>query len=102
DEAIAARRYAGVSPDIGNGGATSGCWPLIERGRAPGLRSCPHYRGAGIGPAPSAHRLAAVGGDGLLEVDANPNPLRSALCPSLHSVDDGLHLLGAPRGAVPE
>jgi hypothetical protein len=34
--------------------------------------------GGGIGLIASGHLLAAVGGDGLLEVDVNPNPLRDA------------------------
>lgn len=38
----------------------------------------PHFLGGGIGLAASTEILAAVGGTGLLEVDINPNPLRSA------------------------
>jgi L-alanine-DL-glutamate epimerase-like enolase superfamily enzyme len=98
DAAIAARRYAVVQPDVAKWGGISGCWPVIERVRAAGLRYCPHYLGAGIGLAASAHLLAAVGGDGLLEVDANPNPLRSALCPHLEAVDDGFAWLGDAPG----
>jgi L-alanine-DL-glutamate epimerase-like enolase superfamily enzyme len=98
DAAIAARRYAVVQPDVAKWGGISGCWPVIERVRAAGLRYCPHYLGAGIGLAASAHLLAAAGGDGLLEVDANPNPLRSALCPHLEAVDDGFAWLGDAPG----
>ena len=98
DAAIAARRYAIVQPDIAKWGGISGCWPVIEKVRAAGLRYCPHYLGAGIGLAASAHLLAAVGGDGLLEVDANPNPLRSALCPGLETVGDGFASLGTAPG----
>jgi L-alanine-DL-glutamate epimerase-like enolase superfamily enzyme len=97
DEAVAARRYAVVQPDIAKWGGISGCWPVIARVRAAGLRYCPHYLGAGIGLAASAHLLAAVGGDGLLEVDANPNPLRSALCP--HFEDGRGWVCGAGRCA---
>ena len=98
DDAIAARRFDVIQPDIAKWGGISGCWPVIERVRAAGLRYCPHYLGAGIGLAASAHLLAAVGGDGMLEVDANPNPLRSALCPSLEAVDDGRTSLGSGPG----
>ena len=98
EEAIAARRYAVVQPDIAKWGGISGCWPVIARVRAAGLRYCPHYLGAGVGLAASAHLLAAVGGDGLLEVDANPNPLRSALCPHLERVEDGVAGLGDAAG----
>ena len=41
---------------------------------------CPHYLGGGIGLLASAHLLAGVGGDGLLEVDSNDNPLRDRFC----------------------
>lgn len=44
-----------------------------------GLRYCPHCQGGGIGLVGSAHVLAAAGGDGLLEIDVNPNPLRQEL-----------------------
>jgi hypothetical protein len=45
-----------------------------------GRRYFPHFLGAGIGLAASAELLAAVGGDGLLEIDVNDNPLRSLFC----------------------
>ena len=37
----------------------------------------------------SAHLLAAVGGDGLLEVDCNPNPLREGLAQPFPPLVDG-------------
>ena len=37
----------------------------------------------------SAHVMAAAGGDGLLEIDANDNALRSLLAPPLGQVVDG-------------
>jgi L-alanine-DL-glutamate epimerase-like enolase superfamily enzyme len=37
----------------------------------------------------SAHVLAAAGGDGMLEVDANDNQLRSVLAPPLQQVLEG-------------
>ena len=46
---------------------------------ANGKRYCPHFLGGGVGLAASAHLLAAVGGDGALEIDSNPNPLRESL-----------------------
>jgi L-alanine-DL-glutamate epimerase-like enolase superfamily enzyme len=61
-------------------------------------RYCPHYLGAGIGLLASAHLLAAVGGDGMLEVDANPNPLRTLTCGPLASVDKGFARLGDGAG----
>ena len=41
---------------------------------ASGRRYCPHFLGGGVGLAASAHLLAAVGGDGTLEVDSSENP----------------------------
>jgi L-alanine-DL-glutamate epimerase-like enolase superfamily enzyme len=51
---------------------------VAQKACAEGLRYCPHFLGGGIGLIASAHLLAAIGGDGLLEVDVNPNPLRDA------------------------
>jgi len=53
--------------------------------------------GAGIGLLASAHLLAGVGGDGLLEVDANDNPLRDRFCGAAGTVSDGtITLADAP------
>jgi L-alanine-DL-glutamate epimerase-like enolase superfamily enzyme len=78
-----------VQPDLAKWGGLSACLPLARRIRAAGKRYCPHYLGGGIGLLASAHLLAAVGGDGMLEIDANPNPLRSLLCGPLEAVDAG-------------
>ena len=87
--AIDSGAFAVVQPDLAKWGGISGTWPVIQRIRAAGLRYGPHYLGAGVGLMASAQVLAAAGGDGLLEVDANPNPLRSALAPALGRVVDG-------------
>ena len=78
--------------------STLSTWPVIQRIRDAGLRYCPHYLGAGIGLLASAQVLAAAGGDGLLEVDANPNALRSGLAPMLDHVVDGRVSLGEGPG----
>jgi D-galactarolactone cycloisomerase len=62
------------------------------------LRYCPHFLGGGVGLLASAHVLAAAGGDGMLEIDANPNPLRSALTPQLASPAQGACHLGETPG----
>jgi D-galactarolactone cycloisomerase len=87
-----------VQPDIAKWGGISGAWPVIESIRAQGLRYCPHFLGAGIGLMASAHVLAAAGGDGLLEVDANDNALRSLLAPPLAQVRNGGITLDALPG----
>lgn len=89
DAAIASRALRVVQPDMAKWGGFSGCLPLARRVLAAGLRYCPHYLGGGIGLLASAHLLAAAGGDGMLEVDANPNPLRTKLCGPLATVIDG-------------
>jgi L-alanine-DL-glutamate epimerase-like enolase superfamily enzyme len=61
-------------------------------------RFCPHYLGGGIGLLASAHLLAAAGGDGMLEIDANPNPLRSEIATALGCVTDGAAALGKAPG----
>lgn len=87
-----------VQPDIAKWGGISGCWPVIHAIRAKGKRYCPHYLGAGVGLLASGHLLAAVGGDGLLEIDANPNPLRSAIAVSLRHIASGIADLGEQPG----
>jgi L-alanine-DL-glutamate epimerase-like enolase superfamily enzyme len=87
-----------VQPDVAKWGGISGCLPVIRRVLEAGLRYCPHYLGGGIGLLHSAHLLAAIGGDGLLEIDANDNPLRSLLCGPLNDIRDGVARLGAAPG----
>jgi len=77
---------------------SGGRWPGVAKGREAGWRYCPHYLGGGIGRRASAHVLAAAGGDGILEIDANPNPLRSALAGGLASVVEGHARLGSQAG----
>lgn len=83
DAALHAGALDVVQPDMAKWGGFSGCLPVARRILEAGLRYCPHFLGGGIGLLASAHLLAAAGGDGLLEVDANPNPLRSLTCGAL-------------------
>jgi L-alanine-DL-glutamate epimerase-like enolase superfamily enzyme len=102
--ALTASPIAVVQPDLAKWGGISGCWPVIRRAREEGVVYCPHYLGGGIGLMASAHVLAAAGGDGMLEIDANPNPLRTLLTPPLNRIDNGRCDLGeAPGiGVVPD
>ncbi len=96
---ISSRALGVVQPDLAKWGGVSGCLPVIERIHAARLRYCPHFLGAGIGLLASAHMLAARGrADGMLEVDANLNPLRTELSPVLSVVRDGLVQLGGRPG----
>lgn len=71
--------FSVLQPDLCKWGGISGTFPVAQDILKAGLRYCPHFLGGGIGLAASAHVLAAVGGDGLLEIDSNPNPLRENL-----------------------
>jgi L-alanine-DL-glutamate epimerase-like enolase superfamily enzyme len=93
-----------VQPDIAKWGGLSRCAPLARDILKVGKTFCPHYLGGGIGLLASAHLLAGVGGGGLLEVDANDNPLRDRLSGPVAEVSDGTVTLGeAPGiGIVPD
>jgi D-galactarolactone cycloisomerase len=98
DALIAAGAVRVVQPDAAKWGGISGVLDVARRVRAAGLRYCPHFLGAGVGLLHSAHLLAAAGGDGLLEIDANPNPLREACCGAVGQVHDGRVRLGDAPG----
>lgn len=96
-QALDAHCLGVVQPDLAKWGGFSGCLPVARRVLARGVRYCPHFLGAGVGLLASAHLLAAAGGGGLLEVDANPNPLRTATCGPVAQVVDGrVHLSERP------
>lgn len=96
--AIDSGAFAVLQPDMAKWGGFSGCLPVARAIIAGGRRYCPHYLGGGIGLLASAHLLAAAGGDGMLEVDANPNPLRSASCGPLARVREGFATLDDTPG----
>jgi L-alanine-DL-glutamate epimerase-like enolase superfamily enzyme len=104
DEAIGVGALRVMQPDAAKWGGISGCFPVAKKIVAAGLRYCPHFLGGGVGLLASAHLLAACGGNGLLEVDANPNPLRDELCGPLARVQDGACALGEEPGlgALPD
>lgn len=87
--AIDSGLFAYLQPDAAKWGGHSGCLPVARAALAAGRTFCPHYLGSAIGLMHSLHLLAAVRGPGLLEVDANPNPLREGLLGDLFEVSDG-------------
>lgn len=101
DAALHAEALDVVQPDMAKWGGFSGCLPVARRVLSAQLRYCPHFLGGGVGLLASAHLLAAAGGDGLLEIDANPNPLRTALSGPLAKVRDGYVTLGDDPGLGP-
>ncbi len=82
-----------IQPDACKWGGVTGCEQVARMAIQAGRRYCPHYLGGGIGLIASAHILAAAGGDGLLEVDINPNPLREGLAAPFPKIKDGFLVL---------
>src|SRR5215217_6109091 len=103
-EALAQGGLKVVQPDAAKWGGVSGCHALARMIADAGCTYCPHYLGGGVGLLASAHLLAAAGGNGLLELDVNDNPLRDEVCGSLREIRDGhATLADAPGlGAEPD
>ena len=95
DAAIAGGYLRFVQPDVGKWGGISGCREVASRAVERGVVFCPHWLAGGVGLAASMHLLAAAGGGGFAEVDANPNPLREEVFP-LPVVDGWATLPDAP------
>lgn len=87
-----------VQPDIAKWGGLSVCAGIARDILTAGKTFCPHYLGGGIGLLASAHLLAGVGGEGLLEIDSNDNPLRDRFCGPVSNVVDGTVTLGDASG----
>lgn len=104
DTLIASKTVPYVQPDITKWGGFSGCLPVARAIIAANLTFCPHYLGGAVGLMASAHLLAAAGGNGLLEADVNPNPLREAMLGAPPPIRDGQMILDdAPGlGAEPD
>lgn len=86
---ITSGSIAVIQPDVCKWGGLTGCRWVASKALNAGRRYCPHFLGGGIGLIVSAHLLAATGGDGLLEVDINPNPLREGLAQPFPKVSKG-------------
>ena len=89
DQVIEAGIFAFIQPDLAKWGGISKGLRLAKRIQEGGSCYCPHYLGGGIGLLASAHLLTAAGGDGLLEIDSNPNPLRQGLAQPFPALIDG-------------
>jgi D-galactarolactone cycloisomerase len=101
-EAIDAGHLRFIQPDVGKWGGITGCREVGQRAAQKGIVFCPHWLAGGVGLAASMHLLAALGGDGYAEVDANLNPLREEVFPL--RVDDGVATLpdGSGIGVEPD
>ena len=98
DAAIRSGAFQLIQPDLAKWGGVTACLPLARRIITGGLRYCPHFLGGGIGLLASAHLLAAAGGEGLLEVDSNANPLREELASPFPTLEDGQFVLPSAPG----
>lgn len=97
-ETIDSGLFGVVQPDAAKWGGHSGCLPVARAALAAGRTYCPHFLGGALGLLHSLHLLAAVRGPGLLEVDANANPLRKGLLGDLLTVRDGCVSLPGGQG----
>jgi L-alanine-DL-glutamate epimerase-like enolase superfamily enzyme len=89
-----ALRY--VQPDVGKWGGVSGCRRVAHAAARCGVTYCPHWLGGAIGLMASLHLKAAAGGPGLVEIDANPNPLRDGFASAIPVVRGRVMLSDAP------
>ncbi len=92
-----------IQPDVAKWGGVTGNLAVARHALSRGRRYFPHFLGAGIGLAASAELLAGAGGDGLLEIDVNENPLRSLFFEGGEPVSDGAwHCSDAPGLGIDE
>ena len=87
-----------IQPDIGKWGGVDGCFDIAKKANISEKVYCPHWLSGGIGLLHSAHVLSAAGGKGLLEIDSNPNPLRTVITEHLQDLEDSHLLLGTKPG----
>ncbi len=98
DALLASRALAFVQPDVGKWGGLSGCRDVALRAQASGACFCPHWLGGPIGLLASMHLRAAMGDDGWVEWDANPNPTHDPLRAQLPEVRQGRIALSDAAG----
>jgi D-galactarolactone cycloisomerase len=103
DVHIAAKVFDVVQPDMCKWGGFTKTLPLARRIVGAGQTYCPHFLAGPIGVMSAAHCLAAAGGDGVLEIDANGNPIRDRLTEGLPPIENGILTLpgGAGLGVEP-
>jgi L-alanine-DL-glutamate epimerase-like enolase superfamily enzyme len=99
DHALASGALRVVQPDLAKWGGFTACVPLGHRIEQRGAWFCPHWLGGGVGLAATLHLKAAVGCiSGMVEIDANPNPLRTLFAYPLNQVKQGVCTLSHVPG----
>ncbi|WP_067623149.1 mandelate racemase/muconate lactonizing enzyme family protein [Alicyclobacillus acidiphilus] len=84
-----------IQPDLSKQGGITASRSIVEMAASWEVPYAPHFLGAAVCLAASIHFAAALPGNTILELDANPNPLRERLFTRPVKVVDG-------RIAVPE
>lgn len=95
-QALADGQLDVVQPDCAKWGGHTGTLPVAHAVVGAGRIYCPHFLGGAVGLVHSLHLLAAARGPGLLEWDANPNPLRERLLAGLLPLHEGM--VAPPEG----
>jgi L-alanine-DL-glutamate epimerase-like enolase superfamily enzyme len=97
EQAIDSGALRFIQPDVGKWGGITACRDVALRAARRSVTCCPHWLGGGVGLAASLHFIAAFGTPtSYMEVDANPNPLREAVCEM--NVEEGAVMLGDAAG----
>lgn len=95
---LATRALAFVQPDVGKWGGLTACREVALRAPPHGTTFCPHWLGGPLGLVASMHLRAALGDAGVVEWDANPNPVHAPLAEQLPRVHEGRITLGDTPG----
>ena len=97
-QALRDGHFSVVQPDICKWGGLSATLPVAHAILGAGKSYCPHFLGGGVGLVASLHLLGAVRGPGLVEVDANTNPLRSDIAGPIATLTGGMMALPQAPG----
>lgn len=86
-----------LQPDVTKVGGVTECLRICGLAASSGIPYAPHFLGGCIGLLASAHLFASVPGGMIMELDANPNPLRTQVCSPAAAIHSGcLHLPDSP------
>lgn len=88
-----------IQPDLGKWGGVTGALRLRAL-LAPDVWLCPHWLAGAVGLAASLQLVGALRGSGPVEIDVNPNPLRTQLVDASLRVTAGAVLLADVPGLV--
>jgi L-alanine-DL-glutamate epimerase-like enolase superfamily enzyme len=95
-ELIARRAVDIVQPDVIWTGGITACRKVAALAQAYGLPVIPHVFSSALASVANMHFIASIPNGGLLEMDQNPNPLRSEL------LEDPIEIDAAGRVSLSE